>query len=123
MWTILTHLREWRARAKARTEEFERRSEEIERRFQELEKQWEQEIAPLPLTEAKLRADRLLSDPSRFTWRQARLTEEDRAQLDHLAPYLKEFFERYAEVTLSPYTGDVVARDLLASVPVVEALG
>jgi hypothetical protein len=61
---------------------------------------WEYELKPLPVEEAKRRAEALLADPHCFLCEEVPPTEEDRRKLEPLSPLLREFFQRYSRVTV-----------------------
>ena len=112
MLNLVRRFREWQEREKARYEEENRRCREASRK-------WETEIKPLPIEEAKRRAEALLADPARFVCRTSPISHLERPKMDRLAPQLREFFERYSEVRPVDDAGERLERSSLGSDPVI----
>src|SRR2546425_362225 len=106
MLNVVRRFREWREREKSRYEEGCRRSREGS-------PERPTEIRPLPLDEAKLRAEDLLADPEHFQCETAPITEQERRKMELLAPHLRTFFERYSEVKHVNEAGEYLERSLL----------
>jgi hypothetical protein len=106
MLNLFGRLTEWRERAKARQAEFDRRLEEFRQK-------WETEIKPLPIEEAKRRAEALLSDRERCMCSSGPVSVQERLTMELLAPHLKEFFERYSFVCAGYDPSECLDRDLL----------
>jgi len=88
---IFTRMRDWWNRKKEFDEQFER---EVNQAYDD----WDNELASLPVEEARRRAAALLANPDRFRCEEAPLTDEDRRKLAPLPPLLREFLERYSMV-------------------------
>jgi len=70
----------------------------FQRRWKQFGQELEAEINPLPIAEARRRAETLLSDPSRFHILKAPPTPKERSRLESLPPHLRAFFEMYQSV-------------------------
>ena len=86
MFNPFHRIAEWWAREKGLAAESDRWLEQKKLR-------WETEIKPLPIEAAKHRVGPLLADPAKFECVIA--PPENDAELERLAPHLREFFERY----------------------------
>src|SRR4051812_32069755 len=95
---LLHRIRDWRTKRKEHKEKEKERDEQAERDLDQAYEDWENRLMPLPVEEARRRAEALLDNPGRFRYEETPPTDEDRRKLASLAPFLREFLERYSLV-------------------------
>src|SRR5438105_4404250 len=116
MLNLFRRFAEWRQRERVLKEETYQRSRAVVQ-------EWETKIKPLPIDEAKRRAEVLLADPTHFHCQTDPISQPEQRKMELLAPHLRAFFEMYSEVRHVHGTDEYLERALLWSKPVIMEYG